>query len=61
MNRQIASFTLSPEAIKILNETSWALGKSKSDFLDTMIKESYTSEIKGNVERLLKIKGEIKH
>jgi hypothetical protein len=54
MTKQVASFTLSPEAIKILEDTSWAVGTTKSDFLDTMIKASYTKEVKAKVELLLK-------
>jgi hypothetical protein len=56
MTKQIASFSLSPEAIQILDEICWVLNKNKSDYIDLLIKASYTKEVKNKVAFLRKTK-----
>jgi len=52
MPKQIISFTLSDEAIAILDNTSKAIGKNRSEFLEIVLKSFYTPEMQTKVKQI---------
>jgi predicted DNA-binding protein len=60
-SKKIASFSLSEEAIEILEKTAKALGKNRSEFLEWVITEGFkfTPEIKEKIEAISKLQAKI--
>lgn len=61
MAKKIVSFSLSEEAISKMEDTSKALGMSRSEYIDLMIKKGFhfADEIQKIVKLQKKIKGKI--
>jgi hypothetical protein len=60
-NKQIVSFSLSEDAISILDKTAKALGRSRSDFLEWIITEGFkwTPAIQEKIEAINKLQKKI--
>ena len=61
MPKQIISFSLSKEAISILDKTSKALGKSRSEFIEWVVTEGFkfTPAIEEKIEAISKLQAKI--
>jgi hypothetical protein len=61
MPKQIISFSLSESAIGILDKTSKALGKSRSEFVEWIITEGFkfTPAIEEKIEAISKLQEKI--
>lgn len=61
MTKPIISFTLSEEAIKVLDNTSKALGKNRSEFLEWVIMKGFCwpPEVKAKLDQINKLQGMI--
>jgi hypothetical protein len=52
MTKQIVSFSLTEDAIAILDNTSKAIGKSRSDFLELILRTFNTPEMQTKVKQI---------
>jgi predicted DNA-binding protein len=58
MPKKVVSFALSEEAISRMDSTSKALGMSRSEYIDLMIKKGF--HFSKEVEEISKLQGKIK-
>ena len=59
MTKQIASFSLEPRTIHRLEKMSSAFGKTRSDFIDTLVDGFWTPEIESKIEQISKLQNKI--
>jgi len=62
MPKRVISFSLSPEAIDRLDQDSKALGMSKSQYIDMMVKKGFhfSEEDSETVSQISKLQGKLK-